>query len=260
MKIFKYIKAVWRFLIDANVIKTIIFNFRYLSFRTACRLPIHLYGRVELCNDVSGGVVEFSSKQRPHFGAWSIGNDCMRIADNLHPDITIIELSGKLILGTSGRIRNGVILRIHGITRIEENVNIGYKCKIICKNMITIGANTQIAWECQFFDTNFHYIIKDDKYINRTNGSLFIGSYCWIGNRVTINKDSYIADYCIIASYSLVNKSTKCEPKCILAGIPARKVANNCQRIFEDEQWQLRAIIEDYFSNNPNSMTYEISK
>lgn len=55
MKLFKYIKPVWHFIINANVIKTIIFNFRYLPFKTACRLPIHLYGKVELCEDVLGG-------------------------------------------------------------------------------------------------------------------------------------------------------------------------------------------------------------
>ena len=205
-----------------------------------------------------GGGVEFSSPNKPHFGGWVIGNDCMRIYDNQHPDVTVIELGGKLILGERGRIRNGAILRIHGTTRIEKDVNIGYKCKIICHNEITIRDNAQIAWECQFFDSNFHYYMKDEKFVNRKGGSVYIGSHCWIGNRVTVNKDAYIADYCIIASNSLVNKNSINEPKCILAGIPARKIANNCQRIFESEQLELRIILDDYFKNNPNSKTYEI--
>ena len=228
-----------------------------MPFKEAIRLPIWLYGKVKI--PVCSGRVRWISTTLPHTGGWTIGNDCMRIQDNIRPDVTIIELAGTLILGEHGRIRNGVVLRVYGVMCIEEDVNIGYRCKIVCKENIHIGSLTQISWECQIFDTNFHYYIKDDKRIQKTDGPVYVGSHCWIGNRVTVNKEANIADYCIVASNSLVNKSADSEPKCVLAGIPARKVAYNCERIFESEQWKLRKQLDDFFANNASSKCYEIS-
>jgi acetyltransferase-like isoleucine patch superfamily enzyme len=257
MKILCRIKKIWLFLFSgANLFKTIYFNFRVMPFQEAIRLPIWLFGKIEI--PVCTGNVKWLSSS-PHTGGWIIGNDCMRIQDNIRPDVTIIELAGTLILGEHGKIRNGVVLRVYGVTCIEEDVNVGYRCKIICKDKIHIGSLTQISWECQIFDTNFHYYVKDDRMIQRTEGEVYIGSHCWIGNRTSIMKDSYIADGCIVASNSLVNHNLKSSPRCLIAGIPARKVANNCQRLFESEQWQLKTKLDGYFSNNPNNMTYEIS-
>ena len=72
MKCMSQIKRICDFLFHANVIKTIIFNFRMLTIKQAISLPIWLYGRVDI-GEREGGKIIFSSQKKPHFGGWKIG-------------------------------------------------------------------------------------------------------------------------------------------------------------------------------------------
>ena len=62
MNVMSQLKRVCGFLLHANVMKTIIFNFRMLPREQAIRLPIWLYGRIHI-GERMGGVKLHSLRQ-----------------------------------------------------------------------------------------------------------------------------------------------------------------------------------------------------
>ena len=229
MKIKHYITTFFRFLIEANVIKTIVFNFRHMPFKVAIKLPIHLYGPIDLCNTVVGGVF-FTSKL--HFGGWKIGQTLGPTfgKTNSNHETTCLCVEGKLILGERGFIRNGCIvcIRKKAVVRIGDDFLMINRSKIIAQNSITIGNKVLISWESQIFDSNCHYIYDSDGNVKRFTSPVFIGDYSWIGNRVTIIR-AYIGNYSIVASNSLVNKDFGDEDHCVYGGGTCK---NDKERIF----------------------------
>ena len=206
-----YITTFFRFLIEANVIKTIMFNFRHMPFKVAIKLPVHLYGPIDLCNTVVGGV-SFTSKL--HFGGWKIGQWTGYPYGNegrirrRNRFVTRLCIEGKLILGECGVIANGVAIcvRREGVLSIRNDLFLGHGTKIICKESITIGKRARIGWESQIYDTNFHFLSDAEGNIRRMIKPIEIGDYVWIGNRTTISKGTRLGNYSIVSANSLLNK------------------------------------------------------
>lgn len=53
-------------------------------------------------------------------------------------------------------------------------------------------------------------------------GKVNIGSYCWIGAKVTILKDVSLGDYCVVGAGSVVTRSFPAGSR--IAGVPARLI------------------------------------
>ncbi len=116
-----------------------------------------------------------------------------------------------------------------------------------------IGNHVIISWECQIFDTNFHYM--EDKFgdIYRKDGEIFIGNNVWIANRVTIAKGAKIPNDSIIASNSLVNKDLSDTVSGLYAGCPAKLVKENVHAVFS-----LEGQLNEYFRAHPEK--YKINR
>lgn len=239
MRIKYYITILFRFLIEANVIKTIIFNFRHMPFNVAIKLPVHLYGPIDLCNTIAG-CVSFSSKL--HFGGWKIGqwtgypygNEGRIFRRNRF--VTRLCIEGKLLLGEYGIIGNGVVICIRrdGVVSIGSDLWLGHGTKIICKESITIGERARIGWESQIYDTNFHFLSDAEGNIHRKIKPIIIGDYVWIGNRTTITKGTRLGNYSIVSVNSLVNKDYGNEEHCIYGGIPAKRLKTGYSFIYNE--------------------------
>ena len=116
------------------------------------------------------------------------------------------------------------------------NMVLGSGIKLLCFENIRIGSTIRVAWECQIFDTSFHYIEmlnKDEKY-SKLYSPVIIGDRVWVGNRTTISKGSVIPNDTIVASNSLVNKDfSEIEPYSMLVGVPAKPKIAGVKRIFD---------------------------
>lgn len=247
----KYITPIFRFFTEANVKKTIAFNFRHLPFKEALRLPIHLFGKVDLCEEQRGGVIEFSSQNGIHFGAWKIGQETGLPFGkrNSHHDVTYISLEGKLVLGEYGVFQNGCVLCIRekATVTLGSGFWMGHAGRIISMEQITIEPNCQFSWECQVFDSDFHYISDVDGNIQRFTKPTYIGNNSWIGNRVTFGKGARIGDWSIVAGYSLVNKDFGVEAHCVYGGVPARLLKKGYSRVWYDKQGE----VDKWFEEHP---------
>lgn len=191
-------------LFRCNIIKTIYYNFRWLPFKQAIRLPIVVGWRTKL-----KGKGKIVINCRPRLFMIDIGI----------PTIPCFDVYGSLtFLQIDGRISAGECIKIHPSAKIwvGETGNLSFKgwnvignnTKIACFKEITIGEYTGISWESQVFDTNFHYTkdIVSGKILNKDN-AVFIGKDVFIGNHVNIAKGSKIPDGSLVSAWSNVSGS-----------------------------------------------------
>ncbi|MDO6519613.1 acyltransferase [Zobellia uliginosa] len=242
-----------------NIIKTILFNFRTMPFKTALKLPVFLYGKVDIY--LLKGKIEFSQcKIDRGMIKMGINKDYLGTVKGasliiLAPD-SKITFTGKSEFSSNFLIRTGEKAEL----KIGENTFFGSSIKIVCIKKITIGDFTQIAFESQVIDSDFHftYDLKRQKLKPREQ-EIIIGDYNWIGNRSVINKGTQTDKFTIIASSSLVNKSYLKKKYIVLAGQPAQIVAEDIRRIYplklEKKLFQLSSID---FNNLPNELSNEI--
>lgn len=159
---------------------------------------------------------------------------------------SIIDLSGRLILGANRYGRNGrssiLIMKENTILDVRGNFNFMYgadiilfpnsrltlgdnsfinsDCKVRCHANISIGNNCSISHDFTIMDSDVHYLDGD----NHT-APVTIGDNVWIGTRVTVLSGVHIGDNAVIAAGALVNNDVP--SGCLVGGIPARIIKEN---------------------------------
>ncbi|AXI54115.1 hypothetical protein C1J05_06080 [Sulfitobacter sp. JL08] len=101
----------------------------------------------------------------------------------------------------------------------DSNPGIEPGCYIQGIGPLVIGDYTQIAANTSIITSN-HDVYNLDAAVQ---GSVAIGSYCWIGSNCVILPDVTLGDFTIVGAGAVVTKSFP-EGHCIIAGNPARKL------------------------------------
>ena len=208
------------------------FNFKMLPFRQAIHLPFDFYHRVRF-NDLSGKIKIKSDKF--YRGMIKIGG---RGSDIFPRQCSVITLRGYMELGCGIEFGTGISLVIDKDARfiLGNNVRLGANTKVYCAKQIEMGNEIDFSWECQIFDTNFHYVKNiENGQVYPIDSPIKIGSYSWLGNRVNVMKGTVIPDNTIVASNSLCNKNySEIGEYILLAGSPAGLKKKGCKRLFEN--------------------------
>lgn len=220
-------------LLRCNLIKTIEFNFKMLSFKQAKKLPILFYGKtnfrslkgkVEIKGPVSTAMIRVGIKDE--YVDTSVGN-------------TIWTINGTIIFNGPLKMWRGsyiVVAKNAELNIGSQQTKLGSNLKIFCFDHISIGNCVRIAWECQIYDTSFHYLelLNRDNEVRPLSSPVSIGDRVWLGNRSTVSKGAVIPDDTVVASSSMVNKDfSQIEPYTMLAGCPAVVKATGLRRIFD---------------------------
>lgn len=188
--------------------KTLWFNFRYLPFNQAIRLPFLLSCKVKVRKSYRGGI-KISKKYKPTRFEIRIGFHQVEPTDNysIH---TIIDVRQGGIMEFSGdaHIGIGAILFVgnNGYLKMGKNFAISGTTSIVCKNRIEIGNNVQFSYKSLIIDSDAHKIYDLDGRLLNNTAPIVIGSRVWIAPNVSILKGSVIPDNVVVASNSLVNK------------------------------------------------------
>lgn len=222
-------------LVKSNIIKTIVFNFKMLPWRQAVRLPVLFYGRVKFrslkgCVSLKGGI--------------SVG--MIKIGVNQYVDTgvpeTIWTIDGRMAFNGPMKMARGSYIHVAKNAMLSigsAGTFFGSNVRIFCWNKITFGNCVRLTWDCQLYDTSFHYIESLDptKEIKPLTKPIAIGDRVWIGNRTTVSKGAVIPSDTIVASNSLVNKDfSDMGPYCMLAGMPAEIKSKGIKRIFDSKR------------------------
>jgi len=234
-----------------NLFKTIYVNFTFLPFKQAIRFPVLVYGKVKIYAHSGKMVIEDPVRS----GMIHLGMNTDKFSASRGG--ALINISGKLIFKGTAQFSVDYVLNIFGECTIGKYSTIGNGVKICCWNKISIGKSSRITNESQVFDTNFHYVRNiETGRVDRRDGEIVIGDYCWIGNRTTIAKGARLPDYSLVAGNSLVNKdfieSNVKYP--FLAGQPAKIVSSMRVRIFDALEEEK---IDHFFKNHPEALYYQ---
>lgn len=218
-----------------NIIKTLYFNFKVFSFKTAIKLPIWLFGKVVIF-EAHRDSITINGKLRR--GMIRIGGGVEKYnVPFCQTFVSYINLKGNIIFGSNVVIDNGVCLSVaqEAIIEFGDEVYINANCKIFSEEMIVIGTRSRISWDSQIFDSNFHYIVHNG-IINRKSHPIILSQNCWIGNKVTISKGTNLPAYSIVAAGSMINKDFSANAEGgVYAGIPAKLIATKFERLIGKE-------------------------
>lgn len=246
------LKGIFNFLTSgANCYKTVLFNFRMLPYKEAMRLPIWLYGKVDISR--STGSIQWIDSHNIHAGRWKIGDAiCTLNGTKSSNDVTIVAIQGVLKLGEYGHISNGCRIYIKADAEVELGTNVFLNEHIrLCSFVgISIGEQTRISWDSQIMDTDFHYVLQPDLTVYPNRRRIKIGNRVWIGNHVTISKGAGVGNECIIAANSMLNHDYSDVNNGLFVGSPATLKKEGVSRVFD---WDLERRIDDFFLSHPEA-------
>jgi len=230
---------------DIRALKSIYYNFKLFPLHQAICCPLFLYGDVRF--NIAGGTISLKPSYLSS-GLLKIGCFKSQTWGN-HPICsTIVNLKGTWNVYGAFMLSNGSLLTIAkgAIFETQHDVSIGPQSKVVCTSGIKLGRRLLASWDVQIFDTNFHFVIKDDV-IKKREESVEIGDCCWIGNRVTISKGVRITNGSIVASNSLVNKNyPDAQENSLYCGMPAVCRSLNITRFSISTETENK--VADYFT------------
>ncbi len=237
-----------------NWLKTFIVNLRMFPLRDAVKLPVMCYGKVNFIA-VGGAKIRLSEIRK---GVLKVGYDLTAYRSCGATTLKLLKDSQLYVDGVVVLMQgSSVVVGQHAVLTMKNHSTLGDRAEIICRKEVTVGSYSEITWECQVTDFASHNI-KDKstgKYRNLFR-PVFIGDYCWIGNRTTIQPGTRLSDHIIVASNSLLNKNyveQGIKPYSLIGGMPARLLRTDVERNYERD-----ALIQSYFMMHPDETESEV--
>lgn len=102
--------------------------------------------------------------------------------------------------------------------QVGAGAKIGIRNVVNVETSVTVGAGTEMSWDVQILDTDFHDIVGENGPLVRTR-PVVIGRHVLIGAGATVLKGVTIGDGAIVGAGSVVARDV--EPGTIVAGNPA---------------------------------------
>lgn len=138
----------------------------------------------------------------------------------------IVEIGAKCSFGYKlGGFNKGGTIELQARYKnsrivIGNNISTNNNIMLCAANYIEIGDNTLICQYVTIMDHEAHGIEPDKRRQIGIIGSVIIGKNTWLGNNVTILKNSEIGDNSIVATGAVV--SGKFPANVIIGGVPAK--------------------------------------
>lgn len=225
-------KKLWRKRkILRSLISTIYFNFHYLPFKQAIKLPILLYkphllsmkGKIKIESPISFGMITMG------FHA------CSLYANN---GITYENNGGCIIFKGKTNIGNDCYISLGKKAQIVVGndfiANAGLK--LVSYRSIVFGESTRLGWGTLIMDTNFHplYDMKKKKF-KTASGSIEIGDYNWFGTQCRIMHSVKTPHRCIFGMNSTITRNSEMKSYCIMGGNPIKILTEDVMLDYKNE-------------------------
>ncbi len=197
-KIIQFLKLVWR----ANP-KTLYFNFTYLPWQQAIRLPVWVSSKTYLLCTKGNIRIEGDI----HSGMIRIGYGKIGIFDKKRSR-SIWECMGSVIFKGPAEIGHGSKISVggQGELTLGKQFTITAESTIIAYKEIRFGNNCLLSWDILVMDSDFHTIRDAQSHILNEPAPIIIGDSVWIGCRCLILKNTRIPSGSVVAANSFVNK------------------------------------------------------
>jgi acetyltransferase-like isoleucine patch superfamily enzyme len=196
--------------------KTIAFNLRYLPLRQAVRLPVLVSHRVAF--------FDFNGRVRVPEGA-RIGTVLLGFGNNGAFDYkrsrSVWQVVGEVIFEGPARLGHGFKLSVAGRVTFGPDFVLNCESQIICRESITFGRGTEVAWDCMILDSDFHPILFEDGTTSTFQAPIVIGERVWVSTRVVVLKGVVLGDDVVVAAGTVLTRPLP-ESNVLVGGSPAR--------------------------------------
>ena len=215
------------------IVPTLYFNFHYLPWRQAIKLPIVLYkphllvckGKVRIEPEngrISHGMI------RMGFRRVSIYPNNGITWDN-HGGTVIFR--GNCILGNDSFVSFGP----------KSTVDIGDEfknyagLKLVSYHRIIFHHHVVLGWGCLCMDTNFHalYDIKKKEHLP-AYGPIEIGEYNWFGAGCKVMHSVTTPEHCTWGMGTIITRGCVKKPYCLMGGSPVQVLRENVKNSMGD--------------------------
>ena len=190
---------------------SLFFNFKFLPFKQAIKLPILLY-KPKLSNNKG----KYTIESPVSFGMIRLGFPTVSIYPNSG---IILENKGNMIFQGKCRIGNNSAISIgeRGWINIGNNFVANTTLKIVCYHKINISNDVLVGWDVLIMDTDFHSM-KTITSNNRSKGygPIIIGNNIWIASYCNIYKNTEIPGWCTVSSNTIINKKVNAQPYSVI--------------------------------------------
>lgn len=208
------------------------FNFHYLPFSQAIKLPILLYKpKLQKCR----GWIKIES-DNVSTGMIQLGKPLVSIYPN---NGVKIVMGGGIIFKGKCAIGNNSVINISatGSVVFGQGFIATSSLKLVCYKKISFGEQVLIGWENLFCDTDFH-AIKNIPSLEKQQAftPINIGSHNWFAMKCNTLKGTKTPEHCIVGANSFLFKDyTSIGKFCLIAGQPAKLIKENVYRDANDD-------------------------
>lgn len=209
---------------------TLYFNFHYLPFKQAIKLPIILYKSSLI--KCKGRIIIESNK------IWHSMIILGKHTCSIYPNSGItyennggtLVFKGKCLIGSDSFISIGPKATVS----IGDNFECNAALKLVSHYKIDFANDVSIGFENFIVDTDFHRLScvenQFTKDLHKAYEAIQIGESCWLGSKCCTFKGTFLPDFCVVASCSMLNKKYNVPSYTLLAGIPATVKKNGIYR------------------------------
>lgn len=211
---------------------TIYFNFHYLPFRQALKLPIWLH-KADLLK-MKGKVIIDADHVSP--GMITMGYREVSI----YPNTGVVweNKGGTVIFHGQCMIGNNSFLSFGENTTVEfgDDFRNTASLKLISVRGIKFGVKARVGWDSLIMDTNFHpiYNMTKKKY-SRASGPIVIGDYNWFGTGCRVMHSVTTPERCIFGMGTIVTRGCEAQSYCVMGGSPVRVLSQNVMRDYDHD-------------------------
>lgn len=177
----------------------VLFNFRYLPFKQAIKLPIWINSH----NWKMGGTITIQS-DRVFCGMIRLGYE----NQFYHSKGIYYQNRGHLFFNGPANIGNNSVIRIWNGGSLIFGENFGASTtRFLCNDHIEFGNNVRVGMDSVFLDSNMHKVfsIKKNQLVNEC-APIFIGNNNWFGYHSLVLKGTRTPDNIIISACAILNK------------------------------------------------------
>lgn len=195
---------------DISILKTLYFNFYYLPFKSAMRMPFRVGKKVKIDNMGKRNSVKVENLQK-HIGigvgqSFGLGkNTFWSVADN-----------ASLIIRGGATIGRGTQIIVDGELILGCNFYCNADCIINAGKKVEFGNDALLGWNVTVIDGDGHAMLHSEQEMPRYE-EIFIGNHVWLAANSSVLKGSLIGNDTVVAYGGIVSKRIE-QPNVIIGG------------------------------------------
>ncbi len=212
---------------------TIYFNFHYLPFRQAVKLPIwlrkaelkNMKGKIIIdCDNIKSGMITLGFRDV-----------------SIYPNTGIMweNKGGTVVFKGECNVGNASYLSFGKNATVEfgNKFCCNAAFKLVSFRNVRFGESVSFGWDVIVMDTNFHplYDMKQEKF-KKASGPITIGDYNWFGTGCKIMHDVNTPERCIFGMGCIITRNSEMKSYCLMGGSPVKILTENVMRDFAHDE------------------------